>query len=159
VFNRSNAFTVSNGISGDGLVTKKGAGRMTVNGNNSGGTVNWNFTGTGNGVECTSLGGGNALYAVGNILATGNITAYSDIRLKTDLKLIDSPLEKIRKLAGYTYTRKDSGERQTGLVAQDVQKVLPEAVSEDKEGNLSIAYGNLVGLLVEAIKELDRRST
>jgi fibronectin-binding autotransporter adhesin len=48
VFNRSNAFTVSNEISGDGLVTKKGAGRMTVNGNNSGAAVNWNFAGTGN---------------------------------------------------------------------------------------------------------------
>jgi fibronectin-binding autotransporter adhesin len=49
VFNRSNAFTVSNTISGDGLVTKRGGGRMTVNGNSSAGTVNWNFTGTGNG--------------------------------------------------------------------------------------------------------------
>ncbi len=49
VFNRSNAFTVSNTISGAGLITKKGGGRMTVNGNSSGGTVNWNFTGTGNG--------------------------------------------------------------------------------------------------------------
>lgn len=48
VFNRSNAFTVSNTLSGDGLVTKRGGGRMTVNGNNSAGTVNWNFTGTGN---------------------------------------------------------------------------------------------------------------
>jgi fibronectin-binding autotransporter adhesin len=49
VFNRSNAFTVSNTISGAGLITKKGGGRMTINGNSSGGTVNWNFTGTGNG--------------------------------------------------------------------------------------------------------------
>jgi autotransporter-associated beta strand protein len=49
VFNRSNAFTVSNTISGAGLVTKKGAGRMTVNGDNSVGTVNWNFADTGNG--------------------------------------------------------------------------------------------------------------
>jgi autotransporter-associated beta strand protein len=49
IFNRSNNFTVSNSISGAGLVTKKGAGRMTVNGNSSAGVVNWNFTGTGNG--------------------------------------------------------------------------------------------------------------
>ncbi len=49
IFNRSNAFTVGNTLSGDGLMTKKGAGRMTVNGNNSGGALNWNFTGTGNG--------------------------------------------------------------------------------------------------------------
>lgn len=49
VFNRNNAFTVSNTISGAGLVTKKGAGRMTVNGNSAAGVVHWNFTGTGNG--------------------------------------------------------------------------------------------------------------
>ena len=49
IFNRSNAFTVSNTISGAGLVTKKGTGRMTVNGNSSSGVVHWNFTGTGTG--------------------------------------------------------------------------------------------------------------
>jgi autotransporter-associated beta strand protein len=70
VFNRSNAFTVSNGISGDGLVTKKGAGRMTVNGNNSGGTVNWNFTGTGSG----DIGFQNAA-AVGGTGSTINLAA------------------------------------------------------------------------------------
>ena len=58
----------------------------------------------------------------------------------------------MQQLTGYTYTRTDSGERQTGLIAQDVQKVLPEAVVDGE--HLSLAYGNLVGLLVEAIKEL-----
>ena len=86
-----------------------------------------------------------------NILAAGNITAYSDIRLKTDLKIIPNALFKVKQLTGYTYIRTDSGVRQTGLVAQDVQKVLPEAVSEGEY--LSLAYGNMVGLLVEAIKE------
>jgi autotransporter-associated beta strand protein len=70
VFNRSNAFTVSNGISGEGLVTKKGAGRMTVNGNNSGGSVNWNFSGTGNG----DIGFQNAA-AIGGTGSTINLAA------------------------------------------------------------------------------------
>ena len=69
VFNRSNAFTVSNTISGAGLVTKKGAGRMTVNGNNSGGTVNWYFTGTGN---------GDINFANANAVGTGSTLTLAD---------------------------------------------------------------------------------
>ncbi len=88
----------------------------------------------------------------GSIVASGNITAYSDINLKTDLVKISSALDKVSQLTGYTFTRKDTGERQVGLIAQDVQKVLPEAVLDGE--HLSLAYGNLVGLLVEAIKEL-----
>lgn len=92
------------------------------------------------------------LSATGSLTATGNITAYSDARLKTDLTRIECALDKIEKLAGYTYTRTDSGERQTGLLAQDVQAVLPEAVVEGEY--LSVAYGNMMGLIVEAINEL-----
>jgi hypothetical protein len=88
----------------------------------------------------------------GAFTAAGNITAFSDIRLKKDLVQIPNALDKVQQLTGYTYTRTDSGERQTGLIAQDVQKVLPEAVVDGE--HLSLAYGNLVGLLVEAIKEL-----
>lgn len=91
------------------------------------------------------------------LTASGNITAYSDIKLKKDLVQIAESISKIRQLTGYTYTRKDSGHRQTGLIAQDVQKVLPEAVTENQEGILGISYGNLAGLLVESIKELDSR--
>ena len=92
----------------------------------------------------------------GNMTAEGNVTAYSDIRLKTDLTKIADALDKISKLNGYTYTRTDSGARQTGLIAQELQQVLPEAVMDDGQ-TLSIAYGNLAGLLVEAIKELTER--
>ena len=88
----------------------------------------------------------------GNFTASGAVTAYSDARLKKDLVPISGALDKIEQLAGYTYTRIDSGQRQTGLIAQDVQKVLPEAVMEGEY--MSIAYGNLMGLIVEGIKEL-----
>ena len=92
------------------------------------------------------------LTASGSITASGNVTAYSDARLKTDLTRIEGALDKVEKLAGYTFTRIDTGDRQTGLLAQDVQAVLPEAVVEGD--HLSVAYGNLMGLMVEAIKEL-----
>ncbi len=87
----------------------------------------------------------------GNLTMAGNVTAYSDSRLKKDLEPITDALEKVQSLTGYTYTRIDSGERHTGLIAQDVQSVLPEAVMDDGD-RLSLAYGNMVGLLVEAIK-------
>ena len=92
----------------------------------------------------------------GSWVSVGNVTAYSDARLKTDLNPIENALDKVNHLTGYTYTRIDSGAKQTGLLAQELQKVLPEAVVEanDEDKTLSIAYGNVVGLLVEAIKEL-----
>lgn len=95
--------------------------------------------------------------ATGDFTATGNVTAYSDIRLKTEIEPIQDALSKIKALVGITYKPQDSDKRNTGLIAQDVQKVLPEAVLEDKEGMLSIAYGNLAGLFVQAINELDQR--
>ena len=89
----------------------------------------------------------------GNFTATANVTAYSDERLKENIQVIPDALNKVMQLNGVTFTRKSNGERGTGLVAQNLQKVLPEAVLADKEGMLSVAYGNTVGLLVEAMKE------
>ena len=90
----------------------------------------------------------------GNLTMVGSVSAYSDVRLKTDLQQIQNALEKVTQLTGYTYTRIDTNAKQTGLLAQDVQKVMPEAVMTNNE-YLSVAYGNLIGLMVEAIKELN----
>ena len=99
------------------------------------------------------------IYTGGSILAGGNVTAYSDIRRKKDLLKIDNALNKVKQLTGYTYTNKKDNKRYTGLIAQDVQKVLPEAVhKEELDGHLSLAYGNMMGLLVEAVKELTRKN-
>ena len=92
----------------------------------------------------------------GNFTATGDVTAYSDIRLKTDLTKIAGALAKVNQLNGYTYTRIDTGERHAGVVAQEVREVLPEVVHEHDDGTLSVAYGNMIGLLIEAIKEQSR---
>jgi len=98
------------------------------------------------------------IYTGGDILAGGNVTAYSDIRRKKDLVKLDNALDKVEQLTGYTYTSKTDDKRYTGLIAQDVQKVLPEAVhKEELDGHLSLAYGNMAGLFVEAIKELKLR--
>jgi hypothetical protein len=96
------------------------------------------------------------LNVTGTIVATGNVSANSDIRIKEDIQPIENALEKVQMLQGITFLNKlnpDAG-RSTGLIAQAVQAVLPEAVSEAENGYLAVAYGNLVGLLVEAVKEL-----
>ncbi|MGL5075978.1 MAG: tail fiber domain-containing protein, partial [Waterburya sp.] len=99
-------------------------------------------------------------YSNGDFSSPGNVIAYSDAKLKKDLEIIPDALEKIDALNGYTYTRIDTGEKQTGVVAQEVQAVLPEAVTKtktaDDEEILGVAYGNMAGLFIEAIKELKK---
>lgn len=97
----------------------------------------------------------------GNMTIGGSLTQNSDLRIKKDLQIIPDALDKVKTLNGYTYTRtdRDSEFQQTGCVAQEVQAVLPEAVvvGEDEQQTLSIAYGSMVGLLVQAIKELEAK--
>ena len=90
----------------------------------------------------------------GNIYATGDVTAYSDESLKTNIKTIDNGLDKVMALRGITFDRIADGSTSTGVSAQDVAAVLPEAVATDAEGLMAVKYGNLVGLLIEAIKDL-----
>ena len=93
----------------------------------------------------------------GNMTAAGNVTAYSDIRLKDNIELIKNAVEKVGQLNGVTFTRNDQEDktrRHTGVIAQEVEKVLPEVVSEDNLGIKNVAYGNMMGLMIEAIKEL-----
>lgn len=96
------------------------------------------------------------LHVVGRIYATEDVTVSSDARVKQDLEPIDDALGRVSRLTGYTFTRQGASERQAGLIAQDVQAVLPEAVSVAADtGLLSVAYGSgLTALLVEAVKEL-----
>ena len=91
----------------------------------------------------------------GNFVATGNVTAYSDIRLKDDLQPIEDAVSKVQKLKGVTYIRNDNDDenRQAGLIAQDVELVLPEAVRETEDGTKTVNYNATIALLVESIKE------
>jgi hypothetical protein len=90
----------------------------------------------------------------GSITATGDITAYSDARLKTDVETIAGALDRVRSLRGVTFTRRDTGSRGLGLIAQELAPIIPEAVMAHEDGLLSVAYGNLVGVLIEAVKDL-----
>ena len=92
----------------------------------------------------------------GNFVATGNVTAYSDARLKENVETIHNALDLVHQMRGVFYDRIDTGEPGVGVIAQEIEEVLPEVVVHS-DGMLSVAYGNLVGVLIEAIKELSAR--
>ena len=87
----------------------------------------------------------------GAFTATGDITAFSDARLKDNVQTIDGALDKVAAMRGVTYHK--DGKQGTGVIAQEMQEVMPEVVMQNDE-YLSVAYGNLVGVLIEAVKEL-----
>tara|TARA_B100000927_G_scaffold162692_1_gene131101 strand:- start:18311 stop:21343 length:3033 start_codon:yes stop_codon:yes gene_type:complete len=86
----------------------------------------------------------------GNATATGNVTAFSDERLKSDIKTIDNALDKVSQMRGVTFIKDDK--QGSGIIAQELEKVAPELVLDGEYK--SVAYGNTVGYLIEAIKEL-----
>jgi hypothetical protein len=93
----------------------------------------------------------------GNVTASGDVTAYSDERLKKNVSVIENALKKTLQLEGVNFEKKDTNVKSIGLIAQKVKEVLPEVVTEDDNGYLAVSYGNIVGLLVEAIKELTKK--
>ena len=90
----------------------------------------------------------------GSFTATGDITAYSDDSLKTNVQVIDGALDRVEAIRGVTFERIEDGSVSTGVIAQELKAVLPEAVHTDAYGVHSVAYGNITGLLIEAVKEL-----
>lgn len=102
----------------------------------------------------------------GGLVCSGDVTAFSDIRVKKNIEVIADALNKTLQLRGVTFNRTDIGDdttRHAGVIAQEVEKVLPEVVTTSNEdahgveGKKTVAYGNMVGLLIEAIKELNAK--
>lgn len=88
----------------------------------------------------------------GALTASGDVTAYSDARLKSNVETLDG--SKVLEMRGVSYHK--DGKLSSGVIAQELQEVAPELVNDDGE-YLSVAYGNLVGYLIEAVKTLDAR--
>jgi len=176
-YNGSTAVTIANSgvlsnIAGSGISVSGGTGNVTIT--NTG--VTSAVAGTGvsvsgaTGAVTISIGQSVATSATptfagltinGAITATGDITAYytSDKRHKNNIQIIPNALEKVSKLNGVTWEWNDDVNEvtkstpKTGLIAQDVQSVLPEVVKEREDGFLSLDYSKMMGLMVEAIKE------
>lgn len=90
--------------------------------------------------------------SLGKLTAT-TVNSSSDENLKKDIHTIENALDKIKQLRGVNFTWKDTDEKSAGVIAQELQKVFPELVSENENG-LSINYNGLIGVLIEAIKQL-----
>ena len=133
-----NGLTIGNGTvtmsAGNGL---SGGGAFSMNQTNSE-TVSFAMSGS----------------FTGGFTATGDITAYSDESLKTNIQTIDGALGRVEAIRGVTFDRLEDGSTSTGVVAQELEAVLPEAVKTDENGLKHVAYGNITGLLIEAVKEL-----
>jgi hypothetical protein len=100
------------------------------------------------------------LTGAGTFTATGDVCAFSDVNLKDNIEVISDPLTKVLKLRGVTFTRKDLNDNRThmGVIAQEVEEVIPEVVITGDDGIKTVAYGNMVGLLIEAVKELTNQN-
>lgn len=128
----------------DNLVTQREVMRILNNGNVGIGTASPSYK----------------LHVEGNvsgisIYASHDIAAFSDITVKKEVRRIENAIEKVKELNGYTYVRTDdeTGTRRAGVIAQEVQKVLPEVVSANPDGTLNVAYSNMIALLIEGMKE------
>lgn len=99
-------------------------------------------------------GGGWAHYVdnSGNFTATGNVTAYSDESIKTNVRTVDNAVEKVKAMRGVYYDRVDDSHPRVGVIAQEIEPVLPEVVYKTGEGLLAVAYGDIAGVFIEAIK-------
>ncbi len=92
----------------------------------------------------------------GDCVATGNVTAYSDVRLKANIETIPSALDKLDQIRGVTYTRTDMDDKErryAGVIAQEIEAVLPEAVGGDEDIK-TVDYNATIALLIQAVKEL-----
>jgi hypothetical protein len=147
--------------------------KIEANGANFGGLYGLAYKHTNNTTGGTLAGGHQMVWcsagvpraAMGdNIWTSGNVTAYSDVRVKENIEYISNALDKISKIGGYTYNRTDMldadglPKRQAGVIAQEILPILPEVVEggptkADPDGHYSVAYGNLVALLIEGAKE------
>ena len=127
IYNNSGAFAASSGLTWDGTT-----------------------------LAASNISTGGTITATGAITSAAAVTAFSDRSLKRNIETIEDATSKVKAMRGVTFEMINSGERSLGVIAQEVQAVFPEAV-RDNNGILSVAYGNLVGALIEAVKEMSAR--
>ena len=92
-----------------------------------------------------------------DLTVNGDVTVSSDARLKANIVSLGATLSKLLNIDGKTYTVKKNGAQKIGVLAQDIQEVFPELVSEDNEGMLSVNYQGLIPVLINALKEQEAK--
>lgn len=128
--------------------------QLTIDGDASGSAT---FTNLGNATLTLDISS-----ITGNLGVTGTVTAAdfnttSDIALKDNIQVIESPLSKLAQLTGYTFNWKNNDKAAVGIMAQEVEKVLPQIVATSEDGYKKVSYDSLIPLLIEAVKELSAK--
>ena len=145
----------TNATANVGDITSVGAGNGLTGGGTSGAVTLNVVAGNGLSVAADSISMSGTY--TGNFTATGDISAYSDSRLKKDVKTIEGALDKTKELRGVEFTRIADDAKSIGVIAQELESVLPELVLTDDEGMKSVNYAQITGLLIEAVKELSAK--
>lgn len=127
---------------------------LTIDGDAAGSASISNLSNTTLTLDISSITGD--LSVTGDVDAV-NFNSTSDASLKENLNIIESPLDKISQLNGYTFNWKKNKRESVGIVAQEVEKVLPQVVITDTNGIKKVSYDSLIPLLIEAIKELKNK--
>ena len=98
---------------------------------------------------------GTSTVSIDGAVSAIDFNSTSDLTVKENIKPISDAISKVSQIKGVTFNFINDADkrRHAGVIAQDVEKVLPEAVKEMSDGVKHVAYGNLIGLLIEAIKE------
>jgi len=96
----------------------------------------------------------NATFSNDDLTVQGDITSVSDVRTKENIETVENSLDLVSQLRGVWYNKIGKDERKVGVIAQEVEEVLPEVVHTDAEGMKAVDYGKMVGVLIEAIKDL-----
>ena len=134
--------TVSNDT-GVKFNTSGSSGTPTLNVDSS---ANWNFKNT-VGTNVVTISNGGAL------VASGDVTAFSDARVKENVETLPNALESVKQMRGVVYNKIGADTQSVGVIAQELEEVVPQLVHTDEEGMKSVAYGNITAVLIEALKE------
>jgi hypothetical protein len=97
------------------------------------------------------------LVVTGDTIVQGTLFETSDVRLKTDIETIKSPLNTIKKIRGVDFIWKKTGDKSMGVIAQEIENVLPQLISHQSDDMKSVNYSAIIGLLIESIKELEKK--
>ena len=93
----------------------------------------------------------------GHLIMVGNVAAYSDVSLKKNIETIKDALGIVNRMRGVYYDTIDTNERNIGVIAQEVKPNAPELIRVGSDGKLTVSYGNMGALLLQAINELTER--
>lgn len=127
---------------------------LTINGDASGSATISNLSNTTLTLDISTITGD---LVVSGEVSAANFNSTSDVSLKENLAIIDSPLEKLSQLNGYTFNWKQNQKESIGIIAQEVEKVFPQMVVTGEDGIKRVSYDSLIPVLLEAIKELSKK--